>query len=69
MAYTHWKGGEPEESDLIDIACLIIRETEKAYCIDHGSGECWVPKSLVEWDESDHTMAMPEWLAKAEGLI
>lgn len=56
-------------SNLIDIACTILVETERAYRIDAGGEPVWVPKSQVEWDESDGTMAMPEWLAKEKGFI
>lgn len=57
-------------SDLIDIACEIKRETEKAYAIsDDGENIIWVPKSQVEFDEDQGTMAMPEWLAEEKGLI
>ena len=55
---------------LIDIACEITGETERAFRIDHGgTDDVWVPKSLCEWCEKDSTMAMPEWLAKDKGLI
>ena len=58
------------KSDLVDIACTILRQTDKAYCIDAGIGEdVWVPKSQCEWDAHDQTMAMPEWLAMDKGLI
>jgi hypothetical protein len=61
---------EARRSDLVDIACVILRQTERAYCIDAGTGDdVWLPKSQCQWDESDHTMAMPEWLAKDKGLI
>jgi hypothetical protein len=61
---------ENSKSDIIDIACIIIGETEKAYRIDHGGeSPCWVPKSQVEWDDNDNTMAMPEWLAFDKGII
>jgi hypothetical protein len=57
-------------SDIIDITCTIVRETEKAYNIDHGDKErVWVPKSLCVYDANDKTMAMPEWLAMEKGLI
>ena len=54
-------------SELVDIACEVRRETAAAYCVFDGAREVWVPKSQVEWDEEDHTMAMPEWLAKDKG--
>jgi len=56
-------------SDIVDIDCTILRETDKAYQIDAGGEPVWVPKSLCEWDASDKTMAMPEWVAKERGLI
>ena len=57
-------------SDIVDIACIITGETARAYRIDHGGEEeCWVPKSLCEYDETDKTMAMPEWIAQEKGLI
>lgn len=61
---------ENSHSDIMDIACKIVGETEKAYRIDHGGdAPCWVPKSQVEWDATDNTMAMPEWLAKEKGIL
>lgn len=57
------------ESNLIDIAGEIHRETEKAFHFFDGDKEVWLPKSQVEWDEHAKTMAMPEWLAKDKGLI
>lgn len=59
----------PMKSDLVDIACEIKRETEKAYLIFDGDKEVWLPKSQVEWDQDAKTMAMPEWLATEKGLI
>ncbi len=57
------------KSDLIEIAADLKHETEKAYLIDGGSGkEIWIPKSQAEKNE-DGTFTMPEWLAKAKGLI
>ncbi len=59
------------KSDLIDLAVVIIRETDKAYGVteDEDGEIIWLPKSQVEWDEDSTTMAMPEWLAKDKGLI
>lgn len=58
------------KSDLVDIACIIKIERDKAYLIDHGGKESvWVPKSLCSYDDTDKAMTMPEWLAKEKGLI
>ena len=61
---------ENSKSDLVDIACEITAETEKAFKIDHGGEEeCWVPKSQCEWDATVKTMTMPEWLALDKGIL
>ena len=58
------------KSDLVDNDCTIVGETDKAYRIDAGGERpVWVPKSMCEWDASDKTMAMPQWLATDKGLI
>jgi hypothetical protein len=63
-------------SPLVDIAGELVTpyETEKAFHFYDGTTTVWLPKSQVEWDESDRkpfsgTMTMPEWLAKDKGLI
>lgn len=60
--------------DIVEVACEVRRETEKAYLVFDGSEDAngkpieqWVPKSQCEWDGK--TMQMPEWLAKDKGLI
>lgn len=58
------------KSNLIDIACELIRETANAYCItDDGRKQIWLPKSQCQWEEDGNVMVMPEWLAKDKGLI
>lgn len=56
------------KSDLIDIACELKHETAKAYLINDGMKDVWLPKSQVEHND-DNTFTMPEWLAKEKGLI
>jgi len=56
-------------SDLVDIAGELKGETEKAFRIYDGSRTEWVPKQFVEFDPSDNTFAMPEWLAKEKGFL
>jgi hypothetical protein len=56
-------------SDLVDISGEIRGETVNAYRFYDGLRIVWLPKSQCEWDESDNTMAMPEWLAKEKELI
>jgi hypothetical protein len=57
------------KSDIIDIAGELRHETPKAYLIFDGTTEVWLPKSHVEHDPDNGTFAMPEWMAKAKGLI
>lgn len=57
------------KSDLIDVAGEIQGETHAAYRFFDGARTVWLPKSQVEWDGDDKTMAMPEWLAKEKELI
>ena len=57
---------------LVDIEAELRRETpgdNGAFLLFDGTKEVWVPKSLVEHDQSASTFAMPEWLAKDKGLI
>lgn len=55
-------------SDLIEIACILQHETERAFLIDAGGEKpVWVPKSQCEFE--DGTLTLPEWLAKDKGMI
>lgn len=56
---------------LVEIAAELVRESERAFCINDGGGETWVPKSLVQHDAgSNHSIfTMPEWLAIERELI
>lgn len=56
-------------SGLIDIAGEIKGETDAAYRFFDGTRTVWLPKSQVEWDADDKTMAMPEWPATEKELI
>ena len=57
------------ESETIDIAGHVQRETEKAYLFHDGVRDAWLPKSQVEWDADKGVMAVPEWLAKERELV
>lgn len=71
-------GSDTARSDLIDIACTVRRQTEKAVAVvdgtenmDLGDGKeklFWLPKSQIEIND-DGTVTMPEWLAMEKGLI
>ena len=56
-------------SDLVDIAGEIKGETPAAFRFYDGARTVWLPKSQVEWNPDDKTMAMPEWLATEKELI
>lgn len=56
------------KSELFDMAADVIAETDKAWLLNDGVSEEWVPKSQVE-DNGDGTFTMPEWLAKEKGFI
>ncbi len=56
-------------TELVDIAGEIKGETALAYRFFDGSRTVWLPKSQVEWDADNGTMAMPEWLALEKELI
>lgn len=62
------------KSDLVDIACVIRRETDKAVCIDHGGKEtAWLPKSQIEVEPNSDgktvTVSMPQWLAEEKRIV
>lgn len=53
---------------LTDIAANVHMETARAWLINDGFKEVWIPKSQCERND-DGTFTMPEWLAKEKGLI
>ena len=60
------------KSDLVDIACTVRTETARAWLINDGTREVWVPKSQVEVEivgTKSAIATMPEWMAKEKGLI
>lgn len=68
------------KSDLIDIACKVVRNEshEKSIAVVDGTEEIyngkkqpkwfWVPRSQCEIND-DGTVTMPEWIARDKGLI
>lgn len=53
--------------DIIEIACIIKYQTEKAVLINDGDKDVWLPLSKV--DVSENEVSLPEWLALDKGLI
>lgn len=56
-----------QDSEDVEISCEIITETSKALLIDDGTKKVWVPKSQTICEVG--YIVIPEWLAKAKGLI
>lgn len=62
------------DGDLVEFEARLVHKTEKAYLIDYGGKEYWIPKSKVEqFDEVPHNpgfyeIVIPEWLADEKEL-
>ena len=54
--------------ELFDVDAQIRAETEKAWLLDDGATQAWVPKSQVE-QNPDGTFTMPVWLATDKEFI
>lgn len=64
---------------IVEIACELRRETEKAYLLFDGTLEAWTPKAKrdgsvlvsLETDGRGKVVIakMPEWLAREKGLF
>lgn len=67
------------KSDLVDIDVRIVHETEKAWLLNTGEKEFWIPKSACEVSRkydagtggkrSVYTLTVPEWKAQELELI
>ena len=60
------------KSDLVDIAVLLKHETPKAWLVNDGAKDVWLPKSQCEVETGGGKSAictLPEWLARDKGLI
>ena len=57
-------------SEIVDIECDVLGETEKAIRIrDHNTGKVvWLPLSQVEVSD-EHFVTIPRWLAEEKGLV
>lgn len=73
MVFRHSTTNEDDpHAGKIEIAARIVYETAKAYRLNDGTQEFWVPKTKVGIERNrDGTVAafLPEWLAKEKGLI
>lgn len=63
---------ENGRSNLVDVDFSIIKIDDPKYkgvLFRIDGKEVWLPRSLIEIDQADKTVAMPEWLAMEKGLI
>ena len=56
------------KKEVVDVTAKIKIETEKAWLLDDGEIQAWVPKSQAENNE-DGTFTMPTWLAIEKEFI
>lgn len=54
-------------TDLVDLDCRVLHETDLALLILVGDKKAWVPKSQCEL--TDEGITMPQWLAQDKELI
>ena len=62
--------------DILQLPGTLHHQTASAYLFsgeDADNGEpgdkVWLPKSQCEWDDSEGTMQIPEWLAIEKELV
>lgn len=68
------EAGVSGRSDLVDISVVLLRETDKAWHVDHGGdAPAWIPKSQAELERDQNgktwTLTCPEWLATDKEMI
>jgi hypothetical protein len=57
------------KNELIDIACEVRGETDKAYRIFDGIVTAWVPKSVCELSDDRKTLTIEGWVAEEKGFV
>lgn len=60
------------KQELFDLAVDLIHQTEKAWLIDDGKKQVWVPKSMAELDKNPdgtYTLTAPERFLQSKDLI
>lgn len=56
-------------SDIIDVEAVVLHRTNHAALVTDGTVREWLPLSLIEVDEDDEIVSMPEWLAVEKGFV
>jgi hypothetical protein len=54
---------------IIDLEAELIHETDRAWLLGINGEEVWLPKSLVEYNEQDKVVTLPERIAIDKGLV
>jgi hypothetical protein len=52
---------------LFDFAAELKHETEKAFLVNDGTADHWLPKHFTE-NNGDGTFTIPEWMAVEKGI-
>ena len=58
-------------SEIVDVRYQLIKiddDRRKSILFEIGGKEVWLPRSLIEVDEKDKTVALPTWKCEQEGL-
>jgi hypothetical protein len=66
----------PSRTEQVEVSCIIIHETEKAWLVETGDLDqdnnplrVWLPKSQCEESEDGGAMLVPRWLAEEKGIV
>jgi hypothetical protein len=62
----------PQDTKLIDIAVELVHQTEKAWLVNDGVKDHWIPKSIGEMDHQQgrvYELTIPEWMATEKGIL
>jgi len=59
--------------ETVKVEATLLRETEKAWLFMIKDEECWVPKSVGQWElhddaEEEGTLEVEAWFAEKENL-
>ena len=46
----------------------IVDETDSAVLFEIGKRQVWLPKSLIEYDETTKVIELPQWLKEKKDL-
>ena len=55
------------DAKLFDFAAELKHETDKAFLVNDGDADYWLPKQFTE-NNGDGTFTLPEWLAIEKGI-